>query len=42
MPHEVAIHVGKQTNIVKELFYCDKTTEGLARYEKHREIIEQY
>src|SRR5579862_7462369 len=30
--HEVAVHVGKQTNIVKELF-TDKTTEGLARYE---------
>src|SRR5579871_276648 len=28
--HEVAVHVGKQTNVVKELFN-DKTTEGLAR-----------
>jgi DNA helicase-2/ATP-dependent DNA helicase PcrA len=36
--HEVAIHVGKQTNIVKELFN-DKTTEGLARYENIQELL---
>jgi DNA helicase II / ATP-dependent DNA helicase PcrA len=36
--HEVAIHVGKQTNIVKELF-TDKTTEGLARYENIQELL---
>jgi DNA helicase-2/ATP-dependent DNA helicase PcrA len=36
--HEVAIHVGKQTNIIKELF-TDKTTEGLARYENIQELL---
>jgi DNA helicase II / ATP-dependent DNA helicase PcrA len=36
--YEVAIHVGKQTNIVKELF-TDKTTEGLARYENVQELL---
>jgi DNA helicase II / ATP-dependent DNA helicase PcrA len=36
--HEVAMHVGKQTNIVKELFN-DKTTEGLARYENIQELL---
>ncbi|HLY68325.1 MAG TPA: UvrD-helicase domain-containing protein, partial [Puia sp.] len=36
--HEVAVHVGKQTNIVKELF-TDKTTEGLARYENIQELL---
>ena len=36
--YEVAIHVGKQTNIVKELFN-DKTTEGLARYENVQELL---
>src|SRR5579862_3742803 len=36
--HEVAIHVGKQTNIIKELFN-DKTTEGLARYENIQELL---
>ncbi|HEY4875806.1 MAG TPA: UvrD-helicase domain-containing protein [Puia sp.] len=36
--HEVAIHVGKQTNIVKELF-TDKTTEGLVRYENIQELL---
>ena len=36
--HEVAVHVGKQTNIVKELFN-DKTTEGLARYENTQELL---
>src|SRR6185312_4042314 len=30
--YEVATHVGKQTNIVRELFN-DKSTEGLSRYE---------
>jgi len=36
--YEVAIHVGKQTNIVKELFN-DKTTEGLARFENIQELL---
>ncbi len=36
--HEIAIHVGKQTNIVKELFN-DKTTEGLAKYENIQELL---
>jgi len=36
--YEVAIHVGKQTNFVKELFN-DKTTEGLARYENVQELL---
>ncbi|HVM87339.1 MAG TPA: UvrD-helicase domain-containing protein [Puia sp.] len=36
--HEVAMHVGKQTNIVKDLFN-DKTTEGLARYENIQELL---
>jgi DNA helicase II / ATP-dependent DNA helicase PcrA len=36
--YEVAVHVGKQTNIVKELFN-DKTTEGLARYENIQELL---
>ncbi len=36
--YDVAIHVGKQTNIVKELFN-DKTTEGLARYENIQELL---
>ncbi len=36
--YEVAIHVGKQTSIVKELFN-DKTTEGLARYENIQELL---
>ena len=36
--YEVAIHVGKQTNIVKDLFN-DKTTEGLARYENIQELL---
>ena len=36
--YEVAMHVGKQTNIVKELFN-DKTTEGLARYENIQELL---
>ena len=36
--YEVAMHVGKQTNIVKDLFN-DKTTEGLARYENMQELL---
>lgn len=36
--HEVAIQVGKHTNMVKELFN-DKTTEGLARYENVQELL---
>ena len=36
--YEVATHVGKQTNIVRELFN-DKTTEGLARYENVQELL---
>jgi DNA helicase-2/ATP-dependent DNA helicase PcrA len=36
--YEVALHVGKQTNLVKELF-SDKTTEGLARYENLQELL---
>ncbi len=36
--YDVAIQVGKHTNIVKELF-SDKTTEGLARYENIQEIL---
>ncbi len=36
--YEVAIHVGKQTNIVKELFN-DKSTEGLQRYENIQELL---
>src|SRR6201991_2145593 len=36
--YEVAAHVGKQTNLVKELFN-DKSTEGLARYENVQELL---
>ncbi len=36
--YEVAVQVGKSTNIVKELFN-DKTTEGLARYENVQELL---
>ena len=36
--YEVAVHVGKQTNLVKDLFN-DKTTEGLARYENVQELL---
>jgi len=36
--YEVAMHVGKQTNFVKELFN-DKTTEGLSRYENIQELL---
>lgn len=36
--YDVAIHIGKQTNIVKELFN-DKSTEGLQRYENTQELL---
>lgn len=36
--YEVAQHVGKQTNLVKELFN-DKSTEGVARYENIQELL---
>src|SRR5580692_3152252 len=36
--YEVAVHVGKQTSLVKDLFN-DKTTEGLARYENIQELL---
>lgn len=36
--YEVAVQVGKHTNLVKELFN-DKTTEGLARYENIQELL---
>jgi DNA helicase II / ATP-dependent DNA helicase PcrA len=36
--YEVAVHVGKQTNIVKELFN-DKSTEGVARFENIQELL---
>ncbi|MEK7226368.1 MAG: UvrD-helicase domain-containing protein, partial [Bacteroidota bacterium] len=36
--YEVAIHVGKQTNLVKELFN-DKSTEGVNRYENIQELL---
>jgi DNA helicase-2/ATP-dependent DNA helicase PcrA len=36
--YEVAAHVGKQTNFVKELFN-DKSTEGVARYENIQELL---
>jgi DNA helicase-2/ATP-dependent DNA helicase PcrA len=36
--YEIAAHVGKQTNLVKDLFN-DKTTEGLARYENIQELL---
>jgi DNA helicase II / ATP-dependent DNA helicase PcrA len=36
--YDVAIQVGKHTNLVKELF-SDKTTEGLARYENVQELL---
>ncbi len=32
------MHVGKQTNFVKELFN-DKSTEGVARYENMQELL---
>ena len=36
--YDLAMIVGKSTNIVKELFN-DKTTEGLARYENIQELL---
>src|SRR5215510_6060750 len=36
--YEVAFHVGKQTNIVKELFN-DKSAEGVQRYENIQELL---
>ncbi len=36
--YDVAVQVGKHTNLVKELFN-DKTTEGLTRYENIQELL---
>ncbi len=36
--YELASHVGKQTNIVRELFN-DKSTEGVSRYENIQELL---
>jgi DNA helicase-2/ATP-dependent DNA helicase PcrA len=36
--YEVAFHVGKQTNFIKELFN-DKSTEGVQRYENIQELL---
>jgi DNA helicase-2/ATP-dependent DNA helicase PcrA len=36
--YEVAMHVGKQTSFVRELFN-DKSTEGVARYENIQELL---
>ena len=36
--YEVAFHVGKQTNLVKELFN-DRSTEGVQRYENIQELL---
>jgi DNA helicase-2/ATP-dependent DNA helicase PcrA len=36
--YEVAFHVGKQTNLIKELFN-DKSTEGAQRYENIQELL---
>jgi DNA helicase-2/ATP-dependent DNA helicase PcrA len=36
--YEVAFHVGKQTDIVRELFN-DKSTEGVQRYENIQELL---
>lgn len=36
--HQVAVEIGKHTNMVKELFN-DKTTEGLQRYENVQELL---
>lgn len=35
---DVAMHIGKQTNLVKELFN-DKSTEGMQRYENVQELL---
>lgn len=36
--YEVAFHVGKQTNLIKELFN-DKSTEGVNRYDNIQELL---
>jgi DNA helicase-2/ATP-dependent DNA helicase PcrA len=36
--YEVAVHIGKQTSFVKELFN-DKSTEGVQRYENVQELL---
>src|SRR3954451_3030824 len=36
--YDVAVQVGKHTNMVKEMF-SDKTTEGVARYENIQELL---
>ncbi len=36
--YDVAFHIGKQTNFVKELFN-DKSTEGVQRYENVQELL---
>jgi DNA helicase-2/ATP-dependent DNA helicase PcrA len=36
--YEVAFHIGKQTNFVRELFN-DKSTEGVQRYENIQELL---
>lgn len=36
--YEVALHIGKQNNIVRELFN-DKSTEGVAKYENVQELL---
>lgn len=36
--YDVAVHVGKQTGLVKELFN-DKSTEGVQRYENIQELL---
>ena len=36
--YEVAVHAGRQTNIIKELFN-DKSTEGVARYENIEALL---
>src|SRR6266568_3783802 len=36
--YEVAVHIGKETNYVKELFN-DKSTEGVQRYENIQELL---
>ena len=36
--YEIAFHIGKQTNFVKELFN-DKSAEGVARYENIQELL---
>ena len=36
--YDVAVQVGKHTNMIKELF-SDRTTEGVARYENTQELL---